>query len=445
MQLTSFKSINKIAIPAIIAGIVEPILSATDTAIVGNIPENAKEALAAVGLVGIVLSSLIWIFGQTRSVISSVISQYLGAGKIAEIKTMPAQAIALNICISLILSTTTFIFAEPIFRLLFKAEGQTLDYCLQYFNIRIWGYPFSLFLFSIIGVFSGLQNTFWPMIISIIGATLNIVLDIILVYGIDNYIPAMHIEGAAWASLIAQITMGLLALYFLLKKTDISLKISKNIHPEMKRIIGMTLNLIIRAISLNIAIALAGRTASKIGEEFMAAHTIAWNIWLFSAFFIDGYAAAGKIFGGRLYGAKDFNQLNHLVKKLSLYGLIIGVFLMILGGIFYYPIGQIFTQEKEVLLPFYGVFFMVLLVQPLNAVAFILDGVFKGLGEMKFLRNLLLIATFVGFIPSLYLFQYLELKLVGVWIALAVWLLFRCLGMIIYFKKKFSPSTITTF
>ncbi len=441
MELTSFKSINKIAIPAIIAGIVEPILSATDTAIVGNIPHDTKEALAAVGLVGIVLSSLIWIFGQTRSVISSVISQYLGAGKIDEIKTMPAQAIALNIGISLFMSIVTFLLAEPIFRIIFKAEGQTLEYCLQYFKIRIWGFPFSLFLFSLIGVFSGLQNTFWPMIVSIIGAALNIVLDIILVYGIDGYIPAMHIEGAAWASLIAQISMAVLILYFLLKKTDISLKLSTEIHPEMERIIGMTLNLIIRAVSLNIAIALAGRTATKIGEEFMAAHTIAWNIWLFSAFFIDGYAAAGKIFGGRLYGAKDFKQLNILVKKLSLYGLAIGVLLVILGSIFYYPIGRIFTQEAQVLVPFYGVFFMVIAVQPLNSIAFIMDGIFKGLGEMKFLRNLLLTATFVGFIPSLYITQYFDLKLIGVWIALAIWLLFRCLGMIGYFRKKYQLKT----
>ncbi len=440
MKLTTFKSINKIAIPAIIAGLVEPILSATDTAIVGNIPFNTKEALAAVGLVGIILSSLIWIFGQTRSVISSVISQYLGAAKLAEIKTMPAQAIALNIAISVLISIVTYFLAEPIFNVLFKAEGQTLSYCLSYFKIRIWGFPFSLFLFSIIGVFSGLQNTFWPMVISIIGAVLNILLDIILVYGIEGFIAPMHIEGAAWASLIAQITMALLAVYFLWKKTDISLRLSYKWHPEMKRVVGMTLNLIVRSIALNVAIAMAGRTATKIGEEYMAAHTIAWNIWLFSAFFIDGYAATGKIFGGRLLGAKDYKQLNELVKKLSFYGISIGGFLVLMGVIFYYPIGRIFTQESEVLIPFYEVFFMVIAVQPLNAIAFIIDGVLKGLGEMKFLRNLLIVATFVGFVPSLYLTQYFDLKLIGVWIALAVWLLFRCLGMVIFFKKKFTSK-----
>lgn len=438
MQLTTFKNINKIAIPAIIAGVVEPILSATDTAIVGNIPHNAKEALAAVGLVGTILSLLIWVFGQTRSVISSVISQYLGANNLKEIKCMPAQAILMNFGISVVMVLGTYFLAEPIFRILFKTDGQTLAYCLSYFKIRIWGFPFSLFLFSVIGIFAGLQNTYWPMIISIIGAALNILLDILLVYGVEGFIPSMHIEGAAWASLVAQLIMAMLAMYFLITKTDIPLKLTKTLHPEMPRIIGMTANLIIRAISLNVAIVMAARTASKIGEEFMAAHTIAWNIWLFTAFFIDGYAAAGKIYGGRLYGAKDYKQLNVLVKKLCLYGVSIGLLLVLGGALFYYPIGKIFTQETQVLIPFYGVFFMVILVQPLNAIAFILDGVFKGLGEMKFLRNLLLISTFIGFLPTLYLTQQFNLQLVGVWIALAVWLLFRSVGMIWNFKRKFS-------
>jgi Na+-driven multidrug efflux pump len=59
----SFKNINKLAIPALIAGIAEPILSITDTAIIGHIDINATESLAAVGIVGAFISMLIWVFG----------------------------------------------------------------------------------------------------------------------------------------------------------------------------------------------------------------------------------------------------------------------------------------------------------------------------------------------------------------------------------------------
>src|SRR5690606_19117531 len=71
----TFKNINRLAIPALLAGIAEPILSATDAAVVGNIPENSTEALAAVGIVGSFLSALIWVLGQTRSAISAIIAQ----------------------------------------------------------------------------------------------------------------------------------------------------------------------------------------------------------------------------------------------------------------------------------------------------------------------------------------------------------------------------------
>ena len=436
MKLTSFKSIHKIAVPAIIAGVAEPILSSTDAAIVGNIPINATEALAAVGVVGSFLSMLIWILGQTRSVISSIISQYIGAGKKEEINTLPVQAILINVGLSVLVLGSTYFFAEDIFKLL-KADGQILEYSLSYYNIRVWGFPFTLAIFAVFGIFRGLQNTFWPMIVSAIGAVLNIGLDFLFVYGIEGFVPAMHIEGAALASLVSQIVMAVLAFVLLVYKTNVSLKIGKVWHSKILNLIGMSGNLFLRALSLNVALLMAVRSATNLGPQYIAAHAIAINIWLFTAFFIDGYASAGNIYGGRLYGAKDFKQLRALVGKVTLYGIGVGVVLMLLGWLFYKELGLLFTHEPEVLSVFYTMFFVVILVQPFNAVAFVLDGVFKGLGEMKYLRNLLFIATFVGFLPTLFITQYLNLKLIGIWLALGVWLLFRCVGMVWKFRTKY--------
>ena len=108
MALTdiSFKRIQQLAIPAIIAGIAEPVLSSTDAAIVGNIPEFGTESLAAVGIVGAFLSALIWILGQTRSAISAIISQNLGAGKIQDLDSFPAQAVYFNVGLSIIVLAT---------------------------------------------------------------------------------------------------------------------------------------------------------------------------------------------------------------------------------------------------------------------------------------------------------------------------------------------------
>ena len=434
----SFKNINKLAIPALIAGIAEPILSITDTAIIGHIDINATESLAAVGIVGAFISMLIWVFGQVRSAISSIISQYVGANKLDEIKELPAQAIAMIVASSLLVLALSYPFSGQIFQF-YNASDQILDYCIAYFNIRIFGFPFALFVFAVFGTFRGLQNTFYPMIIAIIGASLNIVLDFILVYGIEGYIPAMHVEGAAYASVIAQVVMAIISLVLLLKKTAISLRLSFTLHAEVPRLLNMIGNLFIRTIALNVALYLATSYATDYGKEYIAAYTISINIWLLGAFMIDGYSSAGNILSGKLLGAKEYKSLVILSNKLFKYGMLIGTIIAILGAVFYNEIGRIFTNETLVLEQFYTVFWIVLITQPINAITFIFDGMFKGMGEMKYLRNLLILSTGLVFVPTLLFFDYLNYKLIAIWLAFTCWIIARGLPLVFKFRKKFIP------
>jgi len=406
----SFKRIQQLAIPAIIAGIAEPVLSLTDAAVVGNISEFSTESLAAVGIVGTFLSTLIWILAQTRSVISAIVSQNLGAGKIESLKNFPAQAIYFNVILSIILLLSTYFIIEEIFVFL-NAKGRILEYSINYFNIRVWGFPLTLFTFAVFGIFRGLQNTFWPMVVAILGALTNIGLDFLLVYGIEGFIEPMHIKGAAWASLISQALMAVLALIFLLKKTDVSLKIKLPVHPEVKRLVTMSFNLFIRALALNMVLLIAVREATSLGKEYIAAHTIAINLWLFSAFFLDGYGAAGNILGGRLLGAKKYKKLWKLTKRINLYNLIVSFLLIGMGLLFYRQLGLLFNKDSLVLSTFYGIFGMVLISQPISSIGFTFDAIFKGLGEMKYLRNTLIGATLLGFIPTLLICNYFDLKL----------------------------------
>ena len=264
-------------------------------------------------------------------------------------------------------------------------------------------------------------------------------LDFMLVYGIDGIVEAMYLEGAAWASLIAQGIMAIMAFVLLLTKTDISLKIQLPLHKELNRLIIMSLNLFVRAIALNVALIIAVREATALGDKYIGAHTIAINLWLFSAFFIDGYGAAGNIMGGRLFGARNYDGLWLLAKKIMKYGFVVSILLMLLGFAFYTPIGHIFSNETAVLQTFYSIFFIVIIGLPINTMAFVFDGVFKGLGEMKYLRNVLLAATFLGFVPTLFLTKYAHWGLYGIWIALTVWMVIRGGALVWKFRRKFRP------
>ncbi|MDT0687883.1 MATE family efflux transporter [Autumnicola psychrophila] len=437
----SFRNINKIAIPAIIAGIAEPLISLTDIAVIGNVEENSVEALAAAGIVGSFLSAIIWIVAQTKTAISAIVSQHLGANRLHAVKTLIPQAIGFNLIFSLVIYAVTAFFAEAIFSA-YNAEGLILQYSENYYQIRALGYPLTLVTFAIFGVFRGLQNTLWAMKCSLTGAVVNVALDYLLVYGVEGYIPAMHLEGAAFASLAAQGTMLIMALWFFFKKTPFHFKLSFNINPQMRPLLLMAANLFVRTAALNFAIYLANAYATDYGKSYIAAQSILMNIWLFFSFFIDGYANAGNAIGGRLLGARDYKNLWELSKKISLYAVLIALILMGICGIFYDEIGLLFNKEATVLALFSSVFWIVLLMQPVNAIAFMFDGIFKGLGEAKYLRNVLLVATFLGFTPTLLISDYFGLKLHAIWMAFFVWMLIRSSALVIQFRRKYLDKEV---
>ncbi len=434
----SLKHINTLAIPAIIAGISEPILSLTDAAIVGHMPKHATESLAAVGVVTAFLSMLIWVLGQSRSAISSIISQYLGANKLDDVKNLPAQAIAIILLISIVVCGLTYPFCSAIFKL-YNASGLLLDYSVSYYKIRVIGLPFTLYTFAVFGVFRGLQNTYYPMLIAITGSFINIILDIILVYGINGIFMPLNLKGAAIASVIAQILMAVLSTHFLLKKTEISLNFSRSINKEIPRFLNMIGHLIIRTLALNTALYFATRFAAGYGNEYIAAYTIAINLWFFAAFAVDGYSSAGNILSGKLFGAKNYSLLVQLSNQLIKYALIVGLAMGGFGALIYKFIGGVFTNDPLVLETFYEFFWIVLVMQPFCALAFVFDGIFKGLGKMKDLRNVLLLATIFVFLPVIFITDYYDWKLNGVFTAFTLWMIARGLPLVIKFRKQFLP------
>jgi len=402
-------------------------------------PLNATVSLAAVGIVSSFLSMLIWVLGQSRSAISSIISQYLGANKLKEVKSLPAQAIAIILVLSVLICAATIPFSEAIFKF-YNASGVLLDYSVDYYKIRIIGFPFTLYTFAVFGVFRGLQNTYYPMVIAIIGTAINIALDLVLVYGITNVIAPMNLKGAALASVLSQALMAVMATTLVLKNTPITLKIKGPVNKELPKFLMMIGNLILRTLALNLALYFATSFATGYGTNYIAAYTITINLWFFAAFAVDGYASAGNILSGKLFGAKQFETLVELSQRLTKKALIVGLLMAGLGGLFYKSVGAMFTSDPNVLADFYEVFWIVLAMQPLCAITFVFDGIFKGLGKMKALRNVLFAATFLVFIPALLLGHYLELKLHGILWAFTLWIVARGVPLVVKFRKQFLPQ-----
>lgn len=431
----SFKQINQLAIPAIFSGIAESLITLTDIAMVGNIKDHSVEALAATGLVGSFLSGIIWIIAQTRTSISSLVSQNYGANKIEEIKYLVPQALYFNVFISLFIFIPTYFFTQQLFEL-YQAKNLVLEFSIDYYKIRAFGYPLTLISLTLFGAFRGIQNTLWAMKCSLTAAIIHVLLDYVLIFGIDGIIPAFQIKGAAYASLIAQFIMVSMAFYYYFTKTPFRLNPGKTVHPLFKKYIYLSFNFILRTASLNLAFFLANSYATGYGKNYIAAQSILMNIWLFFSFFIDGYAGAGNAMAGRLQGEKNYNQLWILSKDISKYSILIASILIIVCLIFYNQIGQLFNQDPKVLEIFQSVFWIVLFMQPINTLAYIFDGFFKGMGDAKLLRNNLILATFLGFLPTIILTDYFNLNIYGIWIAFGIWMSLRSFPLMYIFKKR---------
>lgn len=428
--------ILKLAFPAIIAGIAEPVISITDIAIIGNMENNSVDALAAVGLAGAFLSTVIWTLAQTKTSISSIVSKALGNKSLDNINELIPQVIWINILMGLVIYAVTAPLASFIFSL-YNAEGEVLQLTASYYQIRALGFPLTLSAFAIFGIFRGLQNTHWAMIASISGALVNVAMDYVLVYGIDGWLEPMGLIGAAIASLMAQTTMLLIALFYFFKNTPFTLKILQwKPHFLLSQHIKLTANFFLRTLAINVCIYLSYRYANSYGVEEAATHAILMNVWLFFSFFIDGFANAGNALGGKLLGAGDRYSLKYLAVKTNTFGIGVSVVLVLICALFYNQIGGWFTDDARVITLFVETFFIILLMQPINVVAFVYDGIFKGWGEAPYLRNLLMIVTLVLFIPSLWLFDFLGYELRAIWIAFFAWMIGRAVLLHLKFKKR---------
>ena len=427
------RDLNRLAVPAIISGIAEPVISLMDTAFVGRL--NDPAALGAVGIGSSFFLLVLWVLAQTRSAVLAIVARYYGERRIDDIKGLVPIALWTNIALGIFFFAITYPFAEKIFGW-YNADGQLLTDACAYFRIRSIGFPIALAVFALTGAFRGLQNLKWSMWISLTGAGVNLVLNPLLIFGYGP-VRGMGIEGSALASVIAQVAMLAACIVVLRTRTPFTLWPRSWKHPEFVPLMRNSGQLFARTIALNVCYYLGNRYATGYGTPYIAAHSIAMQIWLFSAFFIDGYAAAGSVVAGRLNGERDWKQLYRVSWQVTRMTIYIGAVLALIYAIAYPWVGDIFTSDRVVHDLFNGVFWMVVITQPINAVAFAFDGIYKGLAHGKVLRNVLLVATFCVFVPVIWAGNALDWKLTAIWTAFLAWMATRSILLALDFRRHY--------
>ena len=405
-----------------------------DTALLGRVGSAELAALgAANALLGILAASLIFLeYGTTAR-----LARRFGAREWTSLTHEAIQMGWLALLLGLGLTAVLMAFPRPLLRLLDVPEP-VLEAGATYLSIRAVGSVASLWLRVGNGVYRGLQDTRTPFWIVIGMNAFNAVLDVVLIFGWPALrIPAYGIAGAAWATTIAAwlgaLTFGILLGRRLgpsLTSTGTSIRRSLRLDPRiLGEMLALSRDLLLRSYGLQAALFAGTRMAAAQGTNALAAHQVAWQIWMGLALLLDSLAIAGQALVGRLLGANDWAQARALGNRLCRWGLVLGVIFCALILIVQEDIARIFTDEPGVIAAIDSILWLLALMQIPNAVLFVIDGLLIGASDFRFLRNALVALGIFGAFTAWAGGTYFD-SLWGVWVGISAFMLARTWVMV---------------
>ncbi len=415
--------ILKLAVPALGALAAEPLYLLVDTAIVGHL---GRPQLAALGVAATVLSGLFGVFNFLQYGTTAQVGRASGAGQAKVANRLGAQALWLSLAFGVLIAVGVIALAPQIVELM-GVEGDTADFAVTYMRIASLGLPFAFLALGGQGYLRGVADLRTPLVIVIAANVVNLALEVLFVYGFG-----WGIEGSAWGTVIAQAGMGAAFIVVILRAARGDTRPSREL---MRRLLVIGRHIFVRTAALLSAFTLAGAVIARFGDASLAAHQIAFQLWIFLALVLDAVAIAGQVIVGRGLGAGDTERAYAASVRmiwLSVYaGVVFGVVLLALKGVLPYA----FTSDELVVERAQAIWFLFALMQPLNGAVFALDGILIGAGDGRFLMWSMVFAFATSALVSLAALAF-DWGIVGVWSALVVLICVRLALMLWRFRGR---------
>jgi putative MATE family efflux protein len=287
------------------------------------------------------------------------------------------------------------------------AHGRSGDYALTYFRIAAFGLPAALVALAGQGYLRGVGDLRSPLIVVVAANALNIVLELLFVYGLD-----WGMDGSALGTVVAQAAMGGAFAIMLLRAPATS----RRPHAEQLRgLARMGGHIVVRTGSLLLAFVIAGAVLARTSDDALAAHQIAFQVFIFLALVLDAIAIAGQILVGRLLGAGDAQAAIAAANRMCWWSLAGGVLMAagLLAGIDLLP--RAFTSDDAVLQQARDLWPLFALMQPIGALVFALDGILLGAGDTRYLAYAMAFSALCVFVPIALLSARYDWGVTGVW------------------------------
>ena len=371
-------SLWKLAIPMMFGMMVHAVYMLTDTAFIGK--WIGGDALSALGYVFPYMFIIMGITFGLGSGSTAVIAKYIGMESKESADSAAGQTLLIGIIISCIILILTFLFEGNIFSIQ-NANPNVIDQALRYFKILSAGAVFLIFSMFIRSILSGEGDNLFPMKILGIGTLLNIILDPIFIHYFQKI--DRGIEGAAIATVLSQLIVSIILIYYLMyKKTsyiDFSIKNLKY-NPKIIReilVIGIpsSLSMIIMAVGAFIFNLILN------SDDAVAAFNVGSR--LEHLFFLPVISISSSLVTlvGMFYGAQRFD----LIREIIVYGLKRGLLFACFCTLFFFFLSgyflPFFTDSKvikDISIQYFGI---VCFSYPFVTIGMTSSRIMQGLGR----------------------------------------------------------------
>ena len=416
------KEIYRLALPNIVSNFSIPLLGAVDTALMGRL--ESIHYLGAVGIGGIIFSFIYWGFGFLRMATTGLTAQAFGERDLQECGCLLLRAIGIGITASLLLFILQWQLADVSF-LLIGTSSEVEHLARVYFHIRIYAAPATLCLHAFHGVFLGVQNARYPMLLTIVVNLVNIVLNLVFVR-----LFSMKVEGVALATVIAQY-VGLFLAILLFSRYYRGLLRGWRFRDvlalsKLKRFLNISGDIFIRTCCLVFSHAVFTAKSAALSDTVLAVNTILLQFINLMSYAIDGFAFAAESLIGKYKGAQDMRNLKRTIRQIFLWAFLFGGMIMLIFVLFGEPLLHLFTDQMPLIEQAKPYLIWIIVASVVNVAAYIWDGIFLGATASKALRNSVILSTLL-FLSAVYLL--IPFGNHGLWGALTVLLVARGISL----------------
>jgi putative MATE family efflux protein len=442
---TAKLSLFAITWPLFIEILLYMLMGNADTLMLSQYSDNS---VAAVGVSNQILSMVIVMFGFIATGTAILVAQNLGAKMNDDAREVSAVSIGANLVFGLVLSAAVFIFSEQLLRLM-DLPPELFDEANSYLKI-VGGFSFiQSLIMTVSSIIRSYGFTRDIMYVTIGMNVLNVIGNYFFIFGPFGF-PVLGVEGVAISTTVSRIIGLLAAIYVMTKRIPGSLPVSMLFSFPKKHLKNL----------LNIGIPSAGEHLSYNGSQMVITYFIATlgtqaltakvytqNVMMFIFLFSIAISQGTQILIGHMVGAKEIeNAYKRALKSLKL-AIIISIAAAVIVSFFSKDLLGIFTDNMSIIELGTTLILLTIILEPGRSFNLVLISSLRAAGDVKFPVYMGILSMWgVSVTLSYFLGIYLEMGLVGIWIAFIAdeWL--RGLLMLwrwrsrVWVKKSFVPD-----